>query len=249
MFHFLHIDKQGKMMIRKRLLTIVAIVVLFVMSVACGGGNGSAGKMHDATDSLSYVVGMNIAYNIMQMDSTLRADVVVEGIADALHQRSKLSFEDARNYFLAYMNYDVYDRVRKYEEQYLKDLAASDSDVVRSDSRVAYKVADLGDMNNVASMDRDTVSFRYRVTDIAGNEVDPASEREELMRVPLGVFSREKAGLAAGLKIVGPGGKLTLWVPSDMAYGSAGDEKKGIAPNAMLRYELEIVEVVKYSRR
>lgn len=238
-----------KMMTRERILTIVAVVSIAFMSVACGGGSSSAGKMKSAADSLSYVVGMNIAYNIMQMDSTLVPDVVVEGISDALHNRSKLSFEDARNYFLAYMNYDVYDRVRKYEEQYLKDLVASDKDVVRAESRVAYKVESLGDMNNTASMDRDTVAFRYRVTDLSGKEVDPASEREDVLRGSLGVLAHDMEGLSEGLKIVGPGGKLTLWVPSDLAYGSAGDSEKGIAPNSMLRYEIEIVDVVKYRRR
>ena len=234
---------------QKSILKGVIVAFLAVAAVACGGGNGSVSKLSDATDSLSYIVGMNIAYNIMEMDSTLLPDVVVAGVTDALHKREKLSFEEARNYFLAYMNYDVYDRVRKYEEQYLKDLVATDADIVRKENRLAYKVQALGDMNNLVSMDRDTVAFRYRVTDLSGKEVDLHSERNEVERMSLGTLSNSMAGLAEGVKIVGPGGKLTLWVPSDLAYGSAGDSQKGIAPNAMLRYELEIVEVVKYRRR
>ena len=234
---------------QKSILKGVIVAFLAVAAVACGGGNGSVSKLSDATDSLSYIVGMNIAYNIMEMDSTLLPDVVVAGVTDALHKREKLSFEEARNYFLAYMNYDVYDRVRKYEEQDLKDLVAADADIVRKENRLAYKVQALGDMNNLVSMDRDTVAFRYRVTDLSGKEVDLHSERDEVERMSLGTLSNSMAGLAEGVKIVGPGGKLTLWVPSDLAYGSAGDSKKGIAPNAMLRYELEIVEVVKYRRR
>ena len=234
---------------QKSILKGVIVAFLAVAAVACGGGNGSVSKLSDATDSLSYIVGMNIAYNIMEMDSTLLPDVVVAGVTDALHKREKLSFEEARNYFLAYMNYDVYDRVRKYEEQYLKDLVAADADIVRKENRLAYKVQALGDMNNLVSMDRDTVAFRYRVTDLSGKEVDLHSERDEVERMSLGTLSNSMAGLAEGVKIVGPGGKLTLWVPSDLAYGSAGDSQKGIAPNAMLRYELEIVEVVKYRRR
>lgn len=234
---------------QKSILKGAIVALLSVAAVACGGGSGSVGKLSDATDSLSYIVGMNVAYNIMEMDSTLRPDVVMAGVADALHKREKLSLEEARNYFLAYMNYDVYDRVRKYEEQYLKDLVASDNNIVRKDSRVAYKVQALGDMNNLASMDRDTVAFRYRVTDLSGNEVDLPSGRDEVMRVSLGALSSDMVGVAEGVKIVGPGGKLTLWVPSDMAYGAAGNSEKGISPNSMLRYELEIVEVVKYRRR
>ena len=46
-----------------------------------------------------------------------------------------------------------------------------------------------------------------------------------------------------GVKLIGQGGDITLWIPSSMAYGSEGDKQKGIAANAMLRYEVKIVEV------
>jgi FKBP-type peptidyl-prolyl cis-trans isomerase len=47
------------------------------------------------------------------------------------------------------------------------------------------------------------------------------------------------------MKLIGEGGKISLWLPSSMAYGSAGDSEKGIKPNEMLRYDVQIVEVKK----
>ena len=234
-----------KMMTRERILTIVAVVSIAFMSVACGGSSSSVGKMKSAADSLSYVVGMNIAYNIMQMDSTLVPDVVVEGISDALHNRSKLSFEDARNYFLAYMNYDVYDRVRKYEEQYLSDLVAGDNKVVRTRTGLTYKVEELGDMNNTLSNDRDTVALTYRASRLSGEEVDLAANRDDTLRV---VVNKLIPGLREGVKLVGQGGKLTLWIPSSLAYGAIGNDKMGVKPNEILRYEVKIVEVKRRRR-
>lgn len=217
---------------------VFAVASLFV--AACGGNTKKGGKLMDSADSLSYVVGMNIAYNIMQMDTTMRADAVMAGIEDVLRGTEQMSFEDGRTYLLSYMNYDVYERVRKYEEQYLKDLAASDGDVVRAKSGLTYKVGVLGDMGMMINSDRDTVAFTYRVTNIAGKEVDSAEERADTLRTQVG---RLQDGLKEGVKLIGPGGEITLWIPSSMAYGSEGDKEKGIEPNEMLRYELKIVEV------
>ena len=197
-------------------------------------------KLEDSADSLSYVVGMNIAYNIMQMDSTMRADAVMAGIEDVLKGTELMSFDDGRMFLLSYMNYDVYERVRKFEEQYLADLAASDNAVVRANSGLTYKVGELGDMGQMINSDRDTVAFTYRVTNMAGKEVDRAEERADTLRTQVG---RLQDGLREGVKLIGQGGKITLWIPSSMAYGSQGDEQKEIEPNEMLRYELNIVEV------
>ena len=221
-------------------IVICVFAVASLLVAACGGNAKRTFKLEDSADSLSYVVGMNIAYNIMQMDTTMRADAVMAGIEDVLKGTELMSFDDGRMFLLSYMNYDVYERVRNYEEQYLADLAASDNAVVRANSGLTYKVGELGDMGQMINSDRDTVAFTYRVTNMAGKEVDRAEERADTLRTPVG---RLQDGLREGVKLIGQGGKITLWIPSSMAYGSQGDEQKEIEPNEMLRYELNIVEV------
>lgn len=221
-------------------IVICVFAVASLLVAACGGNAKRTFKLEDSADSLSYVVGMNIAYNIMQMDSTMRADAVMAGVEDVLKGTELMSFDDGRMFLLSYMNYDVYERVRNYEEQYLADLAASDNAVVRANSGLTYKVGELGDMGQMINSDRDTVAFTYRVTNMAGKEVDRAEERADTLRTQVG---RLQDGLKEGVKLIGQGGKITLWIPSSMAYGSQGDEQKEIEPNEMLRYELNIVEV------
>ena len=221
-------------------IVICVFAVASLLVAACGGNAKRNFKLEDSADSLSYVVGMNIAYNIMQMDTTMRAEAVMAGIEDVLKSTELMSFDDGRMFLLSYMNYDVYERVRKYEEQYLSDLAASDNAVVRATSGLTYKVGELGDMGLTINSDRDTVAFTYRVTNMAGKEVDRAEERADTLRTQVG---RLQDGLKEGVKLIGQGGKVTLWIPSSMAYGSQGDEEKEIEPNEMLRYELNIVEV------
>ena len=68
-------------------MCLMLVAVLFVAS--CGGRGGSV-NLTDSRDSLSYVVGMNIAYNIMQMDSTIYADAVITAIDETLRGRERL---------------------------------------------------------------------------------------------------------------------------------------------------------------
>jgi FKBP-type peptidyl-prolyl cis-trans isomerase FkpA len=134
----------------------------------------------------------------------------------------------------------VYERVHLYEEQYLNDLAASDGDIVRTNSGLTYKVSTLGDMNHTVRTERDTVAITYRVTNMSGEEVDLVAERADTLRNRLDKFVK---GLQEGVRIVGQGGSLTLWLPSSLAYGSAGDSEKGIKSNEMLRYDVQVVEI------
>ena len=222
-------------------LCVVAVVAL----TACGGDQKSKKSgMEDQLDSLSYIVGMNIGYNIQKMDTTLRADAILKGISDALNGREKIDVEAARTYFLAYMNYDVYERVRNYEEQYLADLAASDKSILRTQSGLTYKVQELGDMNNAPSGDRDTVMVVCRMMHIADSH-DVAEIPGDTVRKVLRDYVK---GVKEGIKLIGEGGKITLWLPSELAFGAEGDAELGVAPNEMLRYEVELIDVKRRRR-
>lgn len=229
----------------KRSVFAIAVSLMAAALVACGGSAGKNQKLSDSADSLSYVIGMNIAYNIMKMDSTLRPEVIMAGLADAMQGQEKISLEDGKFYLLSYMNYDVYERVRKYEDQYLTDLAESDKDIVRSRTGLTYKVGDLGNMSNTATHPRDTVAIMYTVKNMAGAVVDPVENRPDTLRTTL---MKLPEGLSEGVKLVGQGGTVTLWMPSHLAFGAAGDKEKGIKPNEMLCYELQIVEVKRRRR-
>ena len=230
--------------IARYISSVVVAAMASAMVVACGGPSREV-AFQDDIDSLSYVIGMNLAYNIMEMDTTLRADKIVEGVRDVLAREPRMTLEEGKFFLLSYMNYSVYERVKKYENQYLDDLAASDKKIERTRTGLTYKVAELGDMGNTASHSRDTVAIIYTARTMAGQEVDPISERPDTLRTTL---TKLMDGVQEGVRLVGQGGKITLWIPSSLAYGAAGDEQKGIKPNEMLEYEVEIVEVKRRRR-
>ena len=44
---------------------------------------------------------------------------------------------------------------------------------------------------------------------------------------------------------MGKGGKITLWIPADLAYGARG-AGRDIGPNEALEFEVELIDVTPY---
>ncbi|MBQ5751781.1 MAG: FKBP-type peptidyl-prolyl cis-trans isomerase, partial [Bacteroidaceae bacterium] len=49
-------------------------------------------------------------------------------------------------------------------------------------------------------------------------------------------------GWTEGMKLIGKGGKITLWIPSELAYGERGTGRD-IGPNEALRFDVELLDV------
>ena len=52
-------------------------------------------------------------------------------------------------------------------------------------------------------------------------------------------------GWTEGMKLVGKGGKIVLYIPSDLAYGSHG-AGRAIGPNEALEFTVELIDVKPY---
>ena len=48
--------------------------------------------------------------------------------------------------------------------------------------------------------------------------------------------------MSEGVQLVGQGGKIKLWMPATLGYGSTGNRKVGA--NEALCFEVEVVEVI-----
>lgn len=232
----------------KKSSLLKTIVPLLVLALTAGFGScRKSGRRLPAsdTDSIAYVIGMNVAYNLLQMDSTLNADIVCAAIRDVFNDNAKMTADDARTYFLRQMNYEKYEKFKLYEERFLTDLAKSNRSFVRTRSGVTYKVSQSGDQQTLASNLRDTVVIRYRLSLQDGTTVESSFERADTSRLALTDLVK---GLQETMKMVGSGGHFDAWIPSDLAYGASGNEELGIAPNSTLLYEVDVLEVIPYRR-
>ena len=80
--------------------------------------------MHTDTDSVAYVIGLNVGANLLKMDSTLNAAAVCKGIADYFAGRQSMTMEEAQTFYLRYVNYAVPEKIREQERRFLDDVTS-----------------------------------------------------------------------------------------------------------------------------
>ena len=225
---------------KKRSL-LALVVVAFVAVVSCSPKGGSAVEytMQNDMDSVSYAMGMNIALNLYAADSTLNVDAVCQAIRDVYASKTKMNADEARYAFMKYMNFDVYERTKEIEHRYLEDLRKADRKFVATTSGVTYKIVTLGEVKRGPRSSRDTVLINYTIYNVGGEMLDSTYNTKGL-RTALGQLPK---GVQEVLRLVGPAGHLEVWVPSALAYSSAGCDSIGVKPNTMLFYDLKLKDV------
>ena len=104
-------------------------------------------------------------------------------------------------------------------------------------SGLQYKVITEGHGKSPAATD--TVLVHYRGTTIDGTEFDSSYKRNEPISFPLnGVIP----GWTEGVQLMKEGGKMQLYIPSNLAYGSRGAGGV-IAPDSTLVFDIELLKV------
>ncbi len=87
----------------------------------------------------------------------------------------------------------------------------------------------------------DTVTVHYRGTTINGTEFDSSFKRNEPATFAL---NQVIPGWTEGLQLLSEGGKATLVIPSELAYGTRG-APPSIGPNEVLIFEVELISIKK----
>lgn len=219
----------------RTILKYMAVALLFAgLAASCGKRTT---KLSADTDTLSYVVGLNVGHTLMEMDSTLNIEAVCAAIRDVYNGTPSMTMEEARDYYLAEKTYFVHEKAQAHQEQYLSDLSKRDRKYVRTRSGVTYKILRLGDQSHTTSMNsRDTVKIAYRLTDEQGRTLVESDTLRASYRDLL-------KGLQEVVRLAGDGAHFNAWLPSKVAYDVDGNEELGVGANTMLNYDVEILEI------
>jgi len=84
-----------------------------------------------------------------------------------------------------------------------------------------------------------SVKVKYNLTTLNGTQLWSTNKTGGTEIRPLKDFVY---GVAEGLQLLKPGGKMKLFIPSTLAYGTKGWGKK-IPPNTCIIYDIELLEV------
>lgn len=122
------------------------------------------------------------------------------------------------------------------EQAFLAENAKKEG-VVSLPSGLQYKIITEGTGKTPVATDR--VKVNYKGTLLDGTEFDSSYARQRPAE-----FQVDKVipGWTEGLQLMKEGSKWELYIPSKLAYGPQGPPK--IGPNAMLIFEVELLEVL-----
>lgn len=121
---------------------------------------------------------------------------------------------------------------------FFEELAA-DADVQKSESGLHYKVLEPG--SGVKPAMTDKVLVHYKGTLIDGTKFDSSYDRGKPAEFPLNGVVK---GFGEGLTKVGAGGKIILYIPSELGYGNSPRPGGAIKPGDALIFECELKEIL-----
>ena len=218
----------------------------------------------DECSKISYALGNDIGNNLRSSKLYLQYYWLGQGISAAwdgsLKMERKEIMDYLQHYFMVVLPAEAEARSKEWIEEKKSEWGTKSTE-----SGLVYKIIDEGDMSKAAKNDEDVVKVHY-VGKLQDGTVFDASrfenrspEQQEMIRQqqPMsfdenGKFTADEpiefplnrviAGWTEGMKLVGPGGKIKLYIPAELAYGRRG-AGNNIGPNEALEFEVELLEV------
>ena len=216
-------------------------------------------------ESVSYALGNDIGTNVRGGNFPIQYYWLLKGFQDAWEESTEIAQGDImgylQRYFMVVRPAQAAERSAKWIEKKAKSRGAK-----TTESGLVYKVVKAGDMERAAKSDEDVVKVHY-VGKLQDGTVFDASrfenrskEQQEMIRAQRPNMFDEKGNLieedqpiefplnrvikgwTEGMKLVGPGGKIKLYIPAELAYGQRG-AGRDIGPNEALEFEVELIDV------
>ena len=191
-------------------------------------------------DKTSYSVGMQLGQMLSVGRDLLEAELVLQGLRDAMEGKESKVDEETRQQLLAKWQMQAQEAqaaaMSGPGQEFLAENAKKDG-VVTLPSGLQYEVLEEGSGDSPGPTD--TVKAQYRGTLIDGTEFDSSYKRNEPFVTPV---NRVIPGWTEALQLMKEGSKWKIYVPHNLAYGSRG-APPAIPPYSTLIFEMELLEV------
>ena len=186
---------------------------------------------------------------------------LVEAMKEVRGDSTRMNEQEVNSYLNYYFYVKRPAENAKASAEWLSKIERK-SGVKKTESGLLYKIVKAGDDNVRATDKRDQVRVLYKGSTRDGKVFD-ASRYEDLTpedqearkrfnpedyeKTDTATFqlARVIPGWTEGMQLVGKGGKIILWVPSELGYGERGGGRK-IGPNEALKFEVELIDVIPY---
>ncbi|WP_201534025.1 FKBP-type peptidyl-prolyl cis-trans isomerase [Psychrobacter ciconiae] len=236
-------------------LTLTTLASALILVSGCSTNNDakqSAAKsvavteQSPANEKVGYSLGYMMAEGNKDTVQDLNLDTFEKGFRDGYEgKESALTQEQMQEVLMAYQ--------KEQEEKMIKDMQSKAAEnttkgqeflaqnakkegVKTTASGLQYKAIKEGTGKSPKATDVVEVNYEGKLID--GTVFDSSYERGEPIEFPL---NQVIAGWTEGLQLMKEGGKYEFFIPSDLAYGEAGNA--GIEPNSTLIFTVELLKV------
>lgn len=236
-------------------LTISTLASAMLLVTGCSTNNGNkesaaasvaVTEQSPATEKVGYSLGFMMAEGNKESISDLDLDKFEKGFRDGYEGKDSALTQDQMQEVL--MEYQ-----KEQEEKMIKEMEgkaegnkttgvaflaenAKKEGVKETATGLQYKVLTAGTGKSPKATDVVEVNYEGKLID--GTVFDSSYERGEPIEFPL---NQVIAGWTEGLQLMKEGGKYEFYIPSDLAYGEAGNA--GIDPNSTLIFTVELLKV------
>jgi len=203
--------------------------------------------LKDAKARVSYSIGADIGANFKRQNLEVDPKAVAAGLADAYAGKTQLTDAEMKEVMMQFRQQFMEkaqaqakvdgEKNIKSGETFLADNAKKEG-VKTTASGLQYKVLKAGKGKTPKATDK--VKVHYHGTLANGEVFDSSVERGE--PVTFGV-TEVIGGWTEALQLMQEGDKWQLVIPSKLAYGERGAPGGKIGPNAVLVFDVELLEV------
>ena len=166
-------------------------------------------------------------------------DVFFKGVEDALEEKPVIEQQEAYAFLRNYMNVVNPKKALENSNAYLAEIEKMEG-VKKTESGLLYQIVREGNEKK-ATLDTDKVRVMYEGKTRDGKVFDSSYERGDTAQFALNQVIK---GWTEGMKLVGEGGEIKLWIPAKLAYGVRGTRDGSIGPNHAITFTVEVVEVI-----
>ena len=187
---------------------------------------------------ISAAYGYDMGTRLREANIPLQTYWFNKGMVDAAKGESEIDSHRAMMIINEYFSVVLPMQNKQESEAWLAKVEKKRG-VQKTESGLLYRIDRKGDESiKPTATDKVTVDYEGKTKD--GKVFDSSYERGQSATFPLsGVIP----GWTEGLQLVGKGGQITLWIPSELGYGVYGSGSGAIGPNDALEFKVELHDV------
>jgi len=236
-------------MVKKFFAIVIVVIIAGSISYAQNQTKNTQPSiiLKTEVDTVSYSLGAQFGEDLKNNEVDINVESFAQGMKDVLFGARGLLTDEEIKTAIQNLNMKLQQKalakqaeeakINKEESDKFFAENAKREGVKTTASGLQYKIIEPG--TGISPKEKDTVVVHYKGTFLNGKVFDSSIDRGQPAEFTLNQVIK---GWTEGLQLLKEGGKATLFIPSNLAYGEQGAGGV-IGPNQALIFEVNLIKV------